>query len=362
MHQIQGLSDEIIEKQLQHATKWLTSSGIINNCGILRNGVNAWYDIGKKKYSFIYSESTGYLISLFMYLTKVYPTNRENYVSISLKLLEWLKTTYKSGLFSSKYFYNLNTFEKKKYTFDAAICGTAIISLYKITDDDNLLLMIKEIANRLVDLSRNGTVLPLVPEKYISTKWSEKFNIHHNKLAIFLISAGKLLERQDLLTLANDISNKIVKSQNSEGYFLFYSDRYNYHAHCYACEGLLYAARVLLCEEYEKAAIKGLKLIANLQKKNGLISQTQPENGDFTIDVLSQAIQLWTAYNPVIFKVNINLGINALLKFQKISSDIRIHGGFPYSMKINHVNSWVTIFAIKALLTYLRKDGIETLI
>ena len=64
-----------IEKKLSvnihNALNWLKNSGIQNNNLINKKfygSVNAWFDVDKNKYSFVYSEINGYFLTMMSYL------------------------------------------------------------------------------------------------------------------------------------------------------------------------------------------------------------------------------------------------------------------------------------------------------
>lgn len=68
------LKKNIVNKNLNLALNWLTKSGIQNNNknkSIEFGAYNAWYDYKSKKYSYMYSEITGYLITSMLYHYKI---------------------------------------------------------------------------------------------------------------------------------------------------------------------------------------------------------------------------------------------------------------------------------------------------
>ena len=82
------INSKKINTSIDHAIEWLVSSGIQNSTGKRAGSVNAWYDIKKKKYSFIYSEINGYFITMMIFLYK--QTKNKKYIDLGLMSAKWL--------------------------------------------------------------------------------------------------------------------------------------------------------------------------------------------------------------------------------------------------------------------------------
>ena len=56
------------------ASNWITGSGIQHKGSdpSLRGGVSAWYEIDENIYPFLYSEITGYALTTFLFLHRIY--------------------------------------------------------------------------------------------------------------------------------------------------------------------------------------------------------------------------------------------------------------------------------------------------
>ena len=92
-----GIAESINIMQLmravQRAITWVRSSGIqnISDDAAVRGSFNAWYEQDKEVYPFVYSEITGYLVTLVCYLWK--RLQDERYLTRAQMAGDWLLNT-----------------------------------------------------------------------------------------------------------------------------------------------------------------------------------------------------------------------------------------------------------------------------
>lgn len=129
---------------ISNALSWLKNSGIQNNN--IKNkkfygSINAWFDVDRNKYSFVYSEINGYFLTMMSYLyTK---TKDPIFLKNGIKSADWLinNALQKNGgykcLFlidkSSKHAFKENLI----YAFDNGIIINGLVNLYKLTKKKN---------------------------------------------------------------------------------------------------------------------------------------------------------------------------------------------------------------------------------
>jgi len=69
---------------------WLLNSGIQSQSinPQQKGGVAAWHEINKRIYPFLYSEITGYALSAYMFMNRIYPD--ANWLEAAGSAAEWL--------------------------------------------------------------------------------------------------------------------------------------------------------------------------------------------------------------------------------------------------------------------------------
>ena len=132
------INKEKVRCSISFAKNWILNSGIrnINESSKYYGGFNAWYDTTNKKFSFVYSEITGYGINILLFLNKIKPNNI--FINRARKAADWLINTAfepSVGGILCRFDYDSNKFTKKVCTFDNGICLNSLVNLYRITND-----------------------------------------------------------------------------------------------------------------------------------------------------------------------------------------------------------------------------------
>ncbi len=376
---------------------WLLYSGIqnINKEPKLNGGFNSWYDIDKENYYYIYSEITGYGISTLLFLNKYFEeqalseraeTAADWIMNIAMHKLGGVKTRY--------YFYEADgqknySFDSEiLYTFDTGMVLNGMINLYKPTKNKKYLDASIKIADFLINkmLKEDGSFYAYLDVKKNSLvdtedKWSTQSGSYHSKLAIGLIDLYKSTNDEKYKDVAIKICDYALTFQTQEGRFISFRDSKNthMHPHSYSAEGLLYAGIKLNIPRYKESSKKALLWALSNQLESGGVASLYIKSEDNFIknertDTLAQILRL----GSLLIKYGL-LDINYLKNLEKLKNRLisfqekegRQKGGFKYGFeedgtKLDHLNSWCTMFAIQALILYnrisLKNQDIEMLI
>lgn len=367
----------VIKERLELAVDWLLSSGIQNRQGYF----NAWYDLEKKKYSFIYDEMIGYgtqtLLSLYDRWGKTI------YLQKAKKAIDWLieNMLYKdddpkaNNTFIWKYDLPDGPFSTKVYTFDTGMCLSSIVDLYIFTEEKKYLDIAVSAANWMVDVMRNhdGSFKASYDfqEKSFGTgRWSLMPGAYHSKLSIGLLKLFNVTEDERLKKSVIDLCDWVMQLQLKDGRFkinINSEDTY-VHPHCYAAEGLFYAGKELPVKRYEDAAIKATNWLMKIQKDNGSVSRWYYSktglDSNNNAETLAQTIRLYMLSNPnqtckeELFIFNkLKKAIDHLSTMQCFNENKHAMGGFYYASidakRVPHINCCATLFSIQALQMYL---------
>lgn len=360
------INNSKIQNVIDKAVNWLLESGIQND----RGGVFAWYNADKKEYSFVYSEITGYAITLYLYLYKI----KKDIVFLekAKKCADWLinNAFYENKGIRCRYFQKEEMFLNLLCSFDNGICLNGLCNLYAVTKNKIYFDFAKKIADLLVSMQKKDgsfyAKYDITNDKYFESfdSWSMHSGSFHNKIAISLLNFAKISNDLTYKVCAENVCRWSLSMQQKDGRFITNKkekDTYM-HPHCYSIEGLVSASLILAYKkEYIDNAISGLNWILNNQLENGGVPYNYNDKffSDERVDCLSQTIRLCMYLHKYIDTSKIDKLICRLLEFQCNSDDEKTNGGFYYGQTdgkiINHVNTHATMFAIQALTMYIKQ-------
>jgi len=340
---------------------WILNSGIQNKNG----GFHSWFDEKNRAYPFIYSEITGYGITTLLYLNSIKPDKL--LVERSKLAVEWLiKNAYIDGGFKTRYFLKDKEFNNNIiHIFDVGMILYGIINLYKITKDDKYLKISKDITKFILKNKKSDGLLNALYEngKCIDNqkKWSTQSGSYHAKVAMGLIELFEVTKDEKYKKSAESICNTALKFQKEDGRFSTFNekDETHLHPHCYSAEGLLYVGIKLKNQKYINSALKATEWALSQQMENGGIPLFYNKDEKVVkyerTDILAQILRLGSLLKTAEEKLN-KLKIR-LLQFQKNSKDIATNGGIIFGVdsngkKINHINSWCSMFTLQAISIY----------
>jgi len=377
--------------------KWLLSSGI-QNIGKeqkANGGFNSWYDVDKKNYCYIYSEITGYGISTLLFLDKYLKDNL--FLHRAEAAADWIINIamHKSGGVKTRYYlYKAEGQEKYSfdseilYTFDTGMVLNGMVNLFKVVKDKKYLDACVNMADFLMDkmLKDDNSFYAYLDTKQdslvdVEDKWSTQSGSYHAKLAIGFVDLYYAANDEKYKEVAIKICEHALAFQTEEGRFVTSRDTGNthIHPHCYSAEGLFYTGVKFGVSKYVESAKKAILWVLDNQLESGGVSPLYVKSENKFVenertDTLAQVLRLGSLlikygfldikYIDALEKLK-----NRLLQFQE--KDGLQAGGFKYGFeengkKLDHLNSWCTMFVIQALLLYdrinVKSEDIDMLI
>lgn len=368
----------ILENAIENGKDWVVNSGIQNQKKDSNyfGAIHAWYDSTKNSYGFFYPESTGYAISFFLYLNE--KKKNSEFVERAALAADWIQ---KYALVPTQKeirhkfdFYPEKSSSRFSYSFDNSIISSGFVHLYKATWDRQYLNFSRDIADRMIQNMQSDegyfySHFDIETEKKMTDgdRWSLQHCSHLTKIAIFLLRLYEVKKIEKYRESAIKVCRWAMSQQMEDGRFITnYIDKSTLlHPHCYALEGMLFAGFFLDDDAMIKSGIKGIQWILSSQLSNGGIPAEFHNNSFSTLergDSLAQTIRLtvlalnrgWISgqnYSPLLKMVN------RLREFQNLDGPYSQKGGFQFLIEGdgtpgNHMNSWVTMFAVQALIMF----------
>jgi len=193
----------------------------------------------------------------------------------------------------------------------------------------------------------------------------------HAKNAIAFLELHAMTGREQFREAADRACRYTLSLQDADGAFWSRPDRSGVftHAHCYACEGLLFAGHALGEARYTAAAGRGIEWLADTQGSDGawlashktawslrgtLESIRRPRSSD----AAAQAARLFSLTAPR-YEQNRRSALQFLMGCQKSN------GAFSYQRTTfgytHQLYTWCAQFAIQALAWDTRTAAIEDL-
>ena len=360
-------------KNIDMVKNWLLYSGIQNTTSDNSNGsFNSWYNIENKTYPFRYSEITGYGITTLLYL---YQISKEQILLERAEMAgNWIiVVAMQGGIVRSKDYYDktdeTDSFENGlAYVFDNGMVLYGLINLYNQTGEKIYLDAAKGIADFLLGMQNPDSLYQATYDIYKKKsldekgKWSLQPGSYHAKLALGLLEIGSILDDPKYRKSIERFCEQATKFQNQDDRFLTSGKSTNLHPHCYSAEGFFFIGMKLKENRFIDIATNAVKWALENQLENGGIPSFY-ENNEFDtnerMDVLAQVLRLGVLliqYGKLDegYKERLDKIKKRLLEFQNTS---QVHkGGFFYGFengrKINHINSWCSMFALQALQFY----------
>jgi hypothetical protein len=374
---LDSLKLNTVSKNVSSALNWLTRSGIQNknkNKSIEFGAFNAWYDYDSKKYSYMYSEITGYLITSMIYHYKI--TKKKFFLTSAKNAADWLIRNAQdvNGGFKCLFLINKKLSYAKKqnyiYSFDNGVIINGLVNLYNITKTQKYLKAAEKSANflNLNFIKRNNEIRPVYDVKknqFIndSKEWSLVSGSYHTKIAMGYLNLYKNTKKKKYLECGKKILKTYLKKQKKNGEFISTKDNTNLHPHCYSLEGYWSCGKFLKNKRFNSVSLNGIKWVLKNINLDGFPPRLKFKNKfNFfeRIDILSQTLRLIVLHKEKLNlnkldKVKIKKLIKNIMNNQKINSkNNKIKGGFIWGKKsngekTNDVNTWVTAFAAQSL-------------
>ncbi|MBI4043158.1 MAG: hypothetical protein HY391_06765 [Deltaproteobacteria bacterium] len=366
--------------------RWLLDSGIQDLSGEAdkRGGVHAWYEREGNFYPFLYSEITGYAMTTFVFLDRVFPNSV--WMGRAELAAQWLiqNAFHEAGGVKSRDYLVERAFvesyaftQGRLFAFDTAMVGYGLLQLYQRKGAEEGRIYLRY-AERAADFLKrtlkksDGRVYPYFDLKTGASgeefdKWSNQTGSFHAKLALFLIDHYRLTGDPSSRELALKLLDYALSLQAQDGRFItsLKDESTELHPHCYTLEGLLYGALILKEDQYLPPIRKGMKWLLDSTAEDGSLPSVY-RKGEFArferSDVAAQVLRMGALLSGI-GEAPAQTMAGTLKKIQQhlcacqFRQEDSQKGGFLYGYSVEgkplrHLNSWCSMFALQALWMY----------
>ncbi len=381
---------EKMNSNIEYALKWLIETNIRNMDikKISYGGINNGYDYKNKLYPYIYSEITGYAISLFLNIYKW--TKMQEYLDYAKSAADYLiriqsKSKNKNEYGAIPHSISKNTLEIERtyWTFDNAMILNGLIGIYEHINDERYYSSIIRIADWILRMqNQNGSFLAYYDagsgyKKHQIIDFYGDCGCLHVKNILGLMKLFDISKNEKYKEAVLNVCNWAIKLQENDGLFWANEKRKHVftHAHCYATEGFLLAYDKLKNEEYLKVTRLSGDGLIKLQNSDGSlyrmykISKNKIKERFFpwkTVDATAQSVRIWLILfkltnNELYFNASLK-GVDFLKSMQELNTfDKNRYGGFYYQTSDCTINkrvseimfTWCAQFSISAYYSFL---------
>lgn len=366
---------------VEKVANWLVHSGIqnISDDPKKKGGINSWFDLNKKDYPYIYSEITGYGMTTLVFLHQLFQD--ELFLNQGILAGQWvLKNALDDtgGVKTRDYLSpdpeaaNYSFESGQLYSFDSGIVLFGLLNIYKKNQDPAFLDAAIKIGNFLINQCQksDGAMYAYYDRQKNNPvsefkKWSTQSGSFHAKIAMGLYLLYEITTDHKYLKSVERLLDSSLQFQKPDGRFISFADHggTHLHPHAYSCEGLLFVGLKMKNDKYLSAVRRGVEWALNHVRNDGTLNYIydgEKFNNLERVDALSQVLRLgaYLEQKNMIshaYRDKLNNMASRLLAYQK-TIDEQV-GGFYYGFhdngeKLNHINSWCTMFALQALSYY----------
>ncbi|MCX5815372.1 MAG: hypothetical protein NTX75_03905 [Proteobacteria bacterium] len=384
----------MINQSVHRGLKWLVDSDIRikDQSSPLFDSVCGSYNTRNRSYPFVYCEITAYAIQFLLRAAKWF--QNKDLVLLAKAGGDFLMRTQHNESdcnVSGAIPYGFSLPDKQKiekyYSFDSAICMSALVELYEVLGDESYLKSAIRICTWLEVLQEQSGFFHFGHTKdgYKPklTDWYGSGGCLHAKNAIGLLKLYNATQERRLVNAAERVLEWGLTLQLKNGAFRV-NKECNYiftHACCYAIEGLLYGYSVLGKPHYLRACIHAASWLLGSQNSDGSLSQYYGPNIEcYLADIkwplrklrkvvvpretgaTAQAMRIWLALyretGDKAFDAAAHKAGQFILRMQsQVMSDPNSFGGFHSSCdslwlfhRLSHYQyAWTDMFACHAL-------------
>lgn len=359
---------------------WLAGSGICSPA----HPIYAWYDRTAARYSFPYSEATGYGITFFVFLSRQGGDAR--YLSKANDLARSLQTMREplTGAYRCLDPVGMEPFDQKArsaYIFDCCMILNGLCQLYRETRDDECFRHALRCAEWIMQGSdRAADILPVYDvdtARFAESpgRWSTSRSGYRAKFGLAFLNVFDLTGDERFLRAAQTVCQAATRMQSEAGGISVFENgelAVLAHPHCYAAEGLWAAGTYLGRQDYLEASARATKWI--LEQYRQLILRREERTVEVCdasrTDALAQALRLYALHRQsAMLDTTLQDVADTLIceisARQCAKGDALARGGFHYDGSpapgAAHVNAWVTMFAVQAFWLMLESQRGSTL-
>lgn len=356
--------------RIDKAVGWLLGSGAQNLPGSndikgvdISGSFNAWFNPNARTHTYAYTEISGYALTSLVHLYQEF--KQPEILKQAILVGEWLLSIQTpDGAFPTA-FYKVTDAPQKPaeyHAFDVGMVLNGLVCLYRETKDARYLESAQRAADWLVSFQYNVGSLPATVDEKGKVKdhagtWSTQSGPYHTKIAMGFLNLYDIVRDERYKAAAVKLCEYALIRQTPEGQFLTYGELWgtNLHPHLYTAEGLFAAAEYLNEPKYKEAAERSVRWALDASKDGIVPRHKQNENFNYNerVDVLAQAYRmarLLEIEHPALEPL-----LGRIAGYQSFADDTRQYGGFVFGKSstgdaLPHVNTWVTMFAIQALM------------
>jgi squalene-hopene cyclase-like protein len=356
---------------LAKALAWLCTSVRVTDSGSPDYGaILHGFDGRTRKPLDVYTEITGYAISLFQFLART--LGDATLLAMAKEAAQFLMRIQAGG--SAYPQLSGIAGPARLYAFDTAVCIVGMARLLRATGDERYLRSAITAGEWLLGMQR--------PDGSFSAMALDGGGIEdpggffgdgsciHAKNAIAFLELHAITGREQFREAAARACLYTLTLQDTDGAFWNRPDRLSVftHAHCYACEGLLYAGHVLGEPGYMAAARRGIGWLADTQRSDGawlsnrktpwsLRGMLESIQRPRPSDAAAQAARLFSLTAPR-YEPNRLSALQFLMRCQKNGAFYYQRTAFEYNQKLY---TWCAQFAVQALTWNTRSAEMEDL-
>lgn len=272
------------ERRLRSGLAWLENSGIQRGPGDPdAGGVHAWIDGATREPAYLYSEITGYFVTLCVQFERYLPAlgveTGGRWRARAEAAASWLvdRAQHSSGgILSRKYLDPAAQPKSDPWSFsggraaffDCAMVGFGLTQLWRLTGERRWLEAARRIGDYLLaahesgDRTRRWAAVDVFDGRPVeeAERWSQHFAAYELKGAHFLCSLAEATDNPAYDGLAERTLAQALASQAPSGRFPTNQSRAatHLHPHTYTIEGLIWLARARRRSELLAAAERAL--------------------------------------------------------------------------------------------------------
>lgn len=382
----------IPQNSIELALQWLAHSGLRHANGYARGGVNQGYDWRARQYPYVYSEITGYAVSMFVNAYRW--TNDAAYLDYARQSADFLLRLQARALDDGcpgAIPHGLTlpdlTLRRQYYSFDAAMCLQGILDLYMLAPQPELIQAAQAMSDWLIARMQksDGSFRSMYDAEtgiadHVSVHFYSDGGCLHAKHAIGLLKMEQVIGDHGYGAAARRVCDWVLGLQDADGAFRATELQREIisHPHCYVVEGLVYAYSILGDERYRQAAQRAGDWLLAAQTRNGAINIAYKRKWYRMLrripdllfplpvsDATAQAIRIWLILDALTgerrYRAAAVRAGDFLMRLQCVAeTDPNARGGFYFAPGHAMQYAWSTMFAVHALYALENAERIQS--